>query len=163
MEKIGHITALWPRDGEIQRLREKTVTENLQRKQRETTLSICPRESINGFVYGYVFRRFKSSPVGSSRRVVVNEAVISMRNKVHEIGIWNFRGFLIIEKELHRTNTAVLEMAQTHWNDGEYFRTYAGNVMYTSGNGLESRNGVAVLVSKLWVDAVTEHRPISDK
>lgn len=109
-----------------------------------------------------------SSLIGSPGGAAVNEAV-KIRNKIHKIGTWNVRGMMqtgklqIIEGEMDRADIAVLGVAETHWRDSGHFRTHTGNTVYASGNGLESRNGVAVIVSRQWADSVMEYRPITDR
>ncbi|XP_071580973.1 uncharacterized protein [Temnothorax nylanderi] len=97
-----------------------------------------------------------SSPIGSPGGAALNDATrngINLRNNL-QIGTWNTRGLLqigkllIVEREIQSLKLDIVGLSETHWKGEGHFSTASGNVIYFSGHNSESRNGVALLLSR---------------
>lgn len=107
-----------------------------------------------------------STPIGSPGSAASGRIMIQ---KANIFGTWNVRGLNQpgklnqIENEMDKCNISILGLSETHWRDSGHFTSAAQNTVMCSGNGLNSRNGVAVIVSKSWSKSVIEYKPISDR
>jgi exonuclease III len=70
------------------------------------------------------------------------------------IATWNVRGLrqngklAILEKEMERLNIQVMKVSEPHWRANRHFKTSKRNSTHMASNKEESRNGVAIIVSK---------------
>uniref|UniRef100_A0A6P7H1I8 Craniofacial development protein 2-like n=1 Tax=Diabrotica virgifera virgifera TaxID=50390 RepID=A0A6P7H1I8_DIAVI len=60
-------------------------------------------------------------------------------------------------------NLSVLGLSETHWRGKGHFKTTAGNVVYFSGPGNKSTNGVAIIVPSKLNDCVIGYNTIDDR
>lgn len=107
-----------------------------------------------------------SAPIGSPGGAATGHVVIS---EPQYIGSWNIRGLLQqeklcqIEREMERCIIKILGLSETHQRDTGNFKTSGGNQIMCSGNGTNSRNGVAVIVDKKWSHSIIEYIAINDR
>lgn len=84
-----------------------------------------------------------------------------------KIGTWNVQGLLqpgkLTKLQKETNNTDIVGICETHWRRSGYFRTVEGNTIYFSGHDNESINGVAIMLSKQWNDAILSFNPINDR
>lgn len=99
-----------------------------------------------------VIRNFGVSATPESPGGAVTSHIVI--SKPHNIGSWNIRGILqpgklcLVERKMEMCNINILSLSETHQKDKGYFRTSAGNQIMYLGNGINSKNGVAVIVDK---------------
>lgn len=107
-----------------------------------------------------------SAPIGSPGGVTTGRVMI---NEPQYIGSWNIRRLLQqgklcqIEREMERCNIKILGLSETHQRDKGHFKTSGGNQIMCSGNGTNSRNGVAVIVDKRWSHSIIEYIAVNDR
>jgi len=60
-------------------------------------------------------------------------------------------------------NIKILGLSETQQRDKGHFKTSGGNQIMCSGNGTNSRNGVAVIVNKKWSHLIIEYITVKDR
>lgn len=83
--------------------------------------------------------------------------------RILKIGTWNVRGLLapgklnIVIDKLERYNILITGLNKTHWRQNGHIRTRK-YVIYHSGTGNSSHNGVAIIVPQLLNPLVTSYK-----
>lgn len=80
---------------------------------------------------------------------------------------WNVRGLntpgklQALEHTLERI--AITGVAETHWRTTGHFQTSCGNMVISSSNQHESRNGVAMIINKSLKDCILGYQTVNDR
>ena len=87
--------------------------------------------------------------------------------KLHTVGTWNVRtmnqGKLdVVKAEMSRLNISILGISEIKWTGMGHFTSDEHQIFY-SGHETQRRNGVAIIVDKVWSKSVLGYNPKNDR
>ena len=107
----------------------------------------------------------------SSRRPTTDVSRVKMNvrccEQLHTIGTWNVRTmnqgkFDEVKTEMRRMNINILGISEIKWTRMDHFTSGEHQIFYY-GHENQRRNGVAIIVNKLWSKSVLGYNPKSDR